>query len=155
MWTNSDSLLATELGAIVGCAIRIGVELSLVLVGMTRISGHHSQLVKRAVATSWPRWWRQYLWDILFSCFFCLWHMHLPIISLVLKTLQYQSYKTAKNSTTNIHYSGLLQRTSVDTAALGLPFVVCLSTIFVYIPFNEQKHQFPKIEYRQCGACTV
>ena len=67
----------------------------------------------------------------------------LPLpLTLVLKSLQFHNYcrsrinrmyKTAKISTTNIRYSGLLQRTSVDTeniAALDLPFVICLYTIF-------------------------
>ena len=48
----------------------------------------------------------------------------------------YQSYQSTI-CTANIPYSGLLQRTSVDTAhpaALGLPFVICLSTLFVYLP---------------------
>ena len=54
-----------------------------------------------------------------------------------------------------IPYSRLLQRTSVDTpnlAALGLPFVICLSTIFVYNSYvrheEVQQQKFPKIEYR-------
>ena len=45
-------------------------------------------------------------------------------------------YKTAKISITNIFYSGIIQRTSVDAAnlaAFGLPFVICLSTYFGYI----------------------
>ena len=49
----------------------------------------------------------------------------------------------------------LLQRTSVDTANLaahGLPFVICLSTIFVYIFFIRQMQQSL---YRQLNACTV